>query len=101
MTDTQTLEILDLLKSLPSEKIDEVKDFALFLREKYKKNEVIAEKDEALKKYGDLINKPNFIPPRRNSLKEDGEAVLGIWADREEDALEIARKIRDKNNGKI
>ncbi len=47
------------------------------------------------------VKKSNIIPPRRNSLKEDGEAVLGIWADREEDALEIARKIRDKNNGKI
>lgn len=42
----------------------------------------------------------NVIPPRRNSLKEDGEAVLGIWADREESAEEIARKIRDRNNGK-
>lgn len=41
------------------------------------------------------------IPPRRNSLKEDGDAVLGIWADREESAEEIARKIRDQNNGKI
>jgi hypothetical protein len=43
----------------------------------------------------------NVIPPRRNSLKEDGEAVLGIWADREESAEEIARRIRDHNNGKI
>lgn len=53
----------------------------------------------------DLENKSvensNIIPPRRNSLKEDGEAVLGIWADREESGEEIARKIRDKNNGKI
>jgi hypothetical protein len=47
MTDTQTLEILDLLKSLPSEKIDEVKDFAIFLRERYKKNDpIIDENDE-------------------------------------------------------
>ena len=44
---------------------------------------------------------PNVIPPRRNSLKGDGEAALGIWADREESAEEIARKIRDRNNGKI
>ena len=35
--------------------------------------------DEALKKYGDLINKPNFIPPRRNSLKEDLAEACGIW----------------------
>ena len=47
------------------------------------------------------VKKSNLIPPRRNSLKEDGEAVLGIWAYREESAEEIARQIRDKNNGKI
>lgn len=41
------------------------------------------------------------IPPRRNSLKEDLAEVFGIWADREESAEEIARAIRDKNNGKI
>lgn len=40
---------------------------------------------------------PAIIPPRRNSLKEDGEKVLGIWADREESAEEIARKIREAN----
>lgn len=43
----------------------------------------------------------NVIPPRRNSLKEDLEKAFGIWADREESAEEIARNIRDKNNGKI
>ena len=42
-----------------------------------------------------------MIPPRRNSLKEDLEEASGIWADREESAEEIARTIRDKNNGKI
>ncbi len=47
------------------------------------------------------VKKSNIIPPRRDSLKEDGEAVLGIWADREESAEEIARNIRDRNNGKI
>lgn len=46
MTDTQTSEILDVLKTLPSEKIDEVKDFAVFLRERYGKNETIDESDE-------------------------------------------------------
>ena len=44
---------------------------------------------------------PAIIPPRRNSLKEDGEAVLGIWSDRKESAEEISRRIRDRNNGKI
>jgi hypothetical protein len=38
-----------------------------------------------------------IIPPRRNTLVEDGDAVLGIWADREESAMEIARRIRENN----
>lgn len=40
---------------------------------------------------------PAIIPPRRNSLKEDGDAVLGIWAETEEEADEIARKVREAN----
>lgn len=46
MTDTQTLEILEVIKSLPAEKVDEVKDFAIFLRERYGKAENIDESDE-------------------------------------------------------
>ncbi|HEX8735853.1 MAG TPA: hypothetical protein VF721_11045 [Pyrinomonadaceae bacterium] len=46
MNDSQTLEILDVLKSLPSEKVAEVKDFAVFLRERYAKSEIIDENDE-------------------------------------------------------
>ena len=46
MTETQTLEILDVLKSLPTEKIDEVKDFAVFLRERYGKSAIVDESDE-------------------------------------------------------
>lgn len=46
MTETQTLEIVNVLKSLPSEKVIEVKDFALFLREKYRNDEIIDESDE-------------------------------------------------------
>lgn len=46
MTETQTTEILEVIKSLPSEKVDEVKDFAIFLRERYGKNEVVDESDE-------------------------------------------------------
>lgn len=46
MTETKTLEILEVIKSLPSDKIDEVKDFAIFLRERYGKSEVIDEGDE-------------------------------------------------------
>lgn len=46
MTDSQTLEIIDVLKSLPSEKVAEVKDFAVFLRERYGKSEGVDESDE-------------------------------------------------------
>ena len=46
MNNTQTLEILDVLKTLPTEKVDEVKDFAVFLRERYGKIEVVDESDE-------------------------------------------------------
>lgn len=46
MTDTQTLEILEVLKTLPSEKVDEVKDFAVFLRERYGRSEIIDQSDE-------------------------------------------------------
>ena len=46
MTNTQTLEILEAIKTLPSEKVDEVKDFAVFLRERYGKNEAIDESGE-------------------------------------------------------
>ena len=46
MTTTETLEILDVLNALPSDKIVEVKDFAIFLRERYAKTNVIDESDE-------------------------------------------------------
>lgn len=46
MTDSQTLEILKDLKTLPSDKASEVKDFIAFLRERYGKNEAIDESDE-------------------------------------------------------
>ncbi|CAN5358289.1 hypothetical protein BH10ACI1_BH10ACI1_01680 [soil metagenome] len=46
MSDTQTLEILDVLRNLPSEKVAEVKDFAVFLQEKYGQSEIIDESDE-------------------------------------------------------
>ncbi len=46
MTNSQTLEILEAIKSLPSDKVNEVKDFAIFLRERYGKSEKIDESDE-------------------------------------------------------
>ncbi len=41
-----------------------------------------------------------IIPPRRNNLKEDGDAVLGIWSKDEKTADEIARKVREANRKK-
>lgn len=61
--------------------------------------------EELLQNLDDLKQKAEkksdaIIPPRRKSLEKDLEAVVGIWSDREESAEEIARNIRDKNNGK-
>lgn len=44
--ETQTSEIVDALQTLPSEKVAEVRDFVMFLRERYGKPEVIDESDE-------------------------------------------------------
>ncbi|KAF0250471.1 MAG: hypothetical protein FD167_143 [bacterium] len=38
LTTTQETEILTLLRTLPKDKVDEVKDFALFLKTKYQSN---------------------------------------------------------------
>lgn len=38
LTTTQETEILSLLRTLPKDKVDEVKDFALFLKSKYQSN---------------------------------------------------------------
>jgi hypothetical protein len=38
--------------------------------------------------------------PTQKRTKEIGDDVLGIWADRPETGQEIARRIRDRNNGK-
>lgn len=46
MTETKTLEIIETIRSLPSDKIDEVQDFAIFLRERYGKTEIVDESDE-------------------------------------------------------
>lgn len=47
MTDTQTIELLDTaVRSLPAERIDEVKDFAIFLKERYARAEIIDYSDE-------------------------------------------------------
>lgn len=46
MTETETLEIIRTIRSLPSDKIEELKDFAFFLREKYGNETLIDESDE-------------------------------------------------------
>lgn len=38
--------------------------------------------------------------PTVKRTKKISDDVLGIWADREESGQEIARRIRDRNNGK-
>lgn len=56
---------------------------------------------EAMERRMKASANPAILPPRRNSLKKDLAKAFGIWKDRPETAEEIARKIRDRNNGKI
>jgi hypothetical protein len=46
MTETQTLEISEVLNALPAEKVAEVRDFAIFFRERYTNNQTVDESDE-------------------------------------------------------
>ncbi len=46
MSEVQRLEIMDVLSSLPPDKIMEVKDFADFLRGRYSEVEMIDDSDE-------------------------------------------------------
>ena len=67
MTDAQTLEILNVLKNPSSEIIDEVKDFAVFLRERYGNNENIDESDE--------WTDEDFRDAANSSLNHAGEEI--------------------------
>lgn len=46
ITETETLEILKTIRSLPSDKVAELRDFAFFLRERYGQQEIIDESNE-------------------------------------------------------
>ena len=46
MSETQALEIMDVLRALPSEKLVEVKDFAVFLKERYGDADIVDYSDE-------------------------------------------------------
>ena len=59
--------------------------------------EQLEDSNERLSKLEEAIASGAIELPRRNSLSEDGDAVLGIWADRLESGQEIARKIREGN----
>ena len=89
-------EILRLVKS-PKKKLGTITLNLPYNLEDIDENEVLGIWSDS-KKSGEI---PAIIPPRRNSLKEDLAEAVGTWADREESAEEIARTIRDKNNGKI
>ena len=46
MSEFQTAEILQALKNLPPEKINQVRDFVVFLQYQYGKSQLIDESDE-------------------------------------------------------
>ena len=54
---------------------------------------------EASSKFEELVASGAIELPRPRN-KKDSEDVLGLWADRPESGQEIARRIRDRNNGR-
>ena len=46
MTNSQTIELISVLSALPADKVDEVTDFAKFLKEKYGDESMIDFSDE-------------------------------------------------------
>lgn len=54
---------------------------------------------EASSKFEQLVASGAIELPT-SKFGDDDDGVLGIWADRPESGQEIARRIRDRNNGK-
>ncbi len=50
-----------------------------------------------LEENSDSAASPAVIPPRRNSITEDSDEVLGIWSNSVDVTNEIARKVRENN----
>ena len=53
--------------------------------------------NERLRKFEKGVASGAIELPKHHNRREAGDAVLGIWADREESGQEIARKIREGN----
>lgn len=51
-------------------------------------------------KFEQAVARGEIELPKRQRTKKDSDDVLGIWANRPESGQEIARRIRDRNNGK-
>lgn len=62
--------------------------------------EQLEESNDKTSKFEKLVASGAIKLPTSKFSDGDDE-VLGIWADRPESAQEIARRIRDRNNGKI
>ncbi len=62
--------------------------------------EQLEESNKRLSKFEKAVASGAIELPRRKRTKKISDDVLGIWADRPESGQEIARRIRDRNNGK-
>ena len=62
--------------------------------------EQLEDSNERLKKFEKLAASGAIELPKRKRTKKIRDDVLGIWADRPASGQEIARRIRDRNNGK-
>ena len=59
--------------------------------------EQLEDQDERRSKFEKAVASGAIKLPEHHNRREAGDAVLGIWADREESGQEIARKIREGN----
>lgn len=62
--------------------------------------EQLEDSNERLSKFEKAVASGAIELPKRKRTKKISDDVLGIWADRPESGQEIARRIRDRNNGK-
>ncbi len=62
--------------------------------------EKLEDSNERLKKFERLVASGAIELPKRKRTKKISDDVLGIWANRPESGQDIARRIRDRNNGK-
>jgi len=73
MTEVQTMELIDVVKSLTAEQVDEVRDFVLFLKERYAKSDVVDYSDEWSDEDLEDFSRASFADFEKS--EQEGDAV--------------------------